>query len=149
MRYLCKFFILTDSDRHLLVSAALLLGTVKLGLWLLPFQTLQSLLARKLQANNRFQKTDRVSLNKVVWAVTLSSRYMSIANCLTRALATQVLLSQHGQPAHLCIGIAKDNEGKLIGHAWVNSQGTIVVGNLTNLSDYTTLPPKLVERLIK
>ena len=41
-----KFLNLSAVDRRLLVTAVLLLGAIRLGLWLLPFQTLRQLLAK-------------------------------------------------------------------------------------------------------
>lgn len=70
-----KFVTLHKRDRRLLVRAILLLGTIKLGLWLLPFQTLRHLLARMTPANSELQKKDQVYVD-IVWAVEVASRYM-------------------------------------------------------------------------
>jgi hypothetical protein len=60
--------------------------------------------------------------------------------CLARALATQILLSRCGYPSHLRFGIVKEKEGHLQAHAWVESQGEVVMGDLRNLSEFTPLP---------
>ncbi|MGH9900718.1 MAG: lasso peptide biosynthesis B2 protein, partial [Pyrinomonadaceae bacterium] len=75
------------------------------------------------------------------WAVNTSARYVPGATCLPRALATKVLLARSGHRASLCFGVAKDAGGRLEAHAWVESQGRIVVGALKDLSRYTRLPP--------
>ena len=48
--------------------------------------------------------------------------------CLVQALALQVLLEREGFPASLCIGVARGQRGQLEGHAWVESQGRILIG---------------------
>ena len=48
--------------------------------------------------------------------------------CLPQALAAQVLLERCGYPARLRVGVVKGGEGQLEAHAWVESQGRIIVG---------------------
>ena len=86
MNPLRKFFRLPRSERWLLVKAALLLGAIRIGLRLLPFQTLKQLLdsASKSRASNEF------SPDRIVWAVIAASRYvLGDKPCLTQALAAQ------------------------------------------------------------
>jgi len=142
MKRLYKFLSLKLSASHLLVSALLLLGIVRLGLWLLPFQTLRYLLSRMTRIATEVQEINQASVDRVVWAVTVANRYMpGEVKCLARALATQVLLGQRGHQALLRIGVAKGEQGQLEAHAWVESQGRIVIGNLADFSRYTPLPP--------
>jgi Transglutaminase-like superfamily len=72
--------------------------------------------------------------------VALASRYVPTATCLAQALAGQTLLAQQGEPAVLRIGVAKNEAGKLEAHAWVESQGRIVIGASLDLCRYTQLP---------
>lgn len=147
MQRLCKFLHLNKRDRRLLVSAALVLGTIRLGLCLLPFQTLRRLLARMTQTTTELQKPNQASVGRVVWAVEVVSRYMpGGVKCLARALATQVLLGRRGLRAELRIGVAKSERGQLEAHAWVESQGRIVIGGLKDLARYTPLPTLEAER---
>lgn len=143
MRRLRKLVATTKSDRRLLVSAILLLTTVRLGLLLLPFQTLRRFLAGITQTTSKL-KTDQ-SLDKVVWAVRVASRYMPGIKCLARALTTQVLLGRRGYQTQLRIGVAK-GQGGLEAHAWVESQGRVVIGGLKDLERYTPLPDLEAER---
>lgn len=143
MRRLRKLVAITKSDRRLLVSAILLLTTVRLGLLLLPFQTLRRFLTKITQTTSKL-KTDQ-SLDKVVWAVRVASRYMPGIKCLARALTTQVLLGRRGYQTQLRIGVAK-GQGGLEAHAWVESQGRVVIGGLKDLERYTLLPDLEAER---
>ncbi|HBB33920.1 MAG TPA: lasso peptide biosynthesis B2 protein [Cyanobacteria bacterium UBA8803] len=140
MKRLGTFLSLTTSDRILLIEAGILLAGIRLGLWLLPFNILYQLVSRITSATTKLQEVNQTSINKVSWAVVTVSRYMPGVKCLARALTTQILLSWYGQSAHLCIGVAKGESGKLEAHAWVESQGKIAIGNLPDLSRYTLLP---------
>ena len=67
--------------------------------------------------------------DRVVWAVVVASRYVPMSTCLTQALAAQVLLARRGYSAHLHIGVAKEGaEAKLKAHAWVESDGKVLIG---------------------
>lgn len=140
MKHLRKFLSLMPGERHLLVSAVLLLGVIRLGLWLLPFQTWRRLLVSSTEKTPELKTAEQASLNRVVWAVTVASRYMPGVKCLARALATKVLLAHQGYISELRIGVAKTEEGQLQAHAWVESEGRIVIGGLRDLSCYTPLP---------
>jgi hypothetical protein len=140
MKRLGKFLQMARSEQRLLIDTALLLGAIRLGLCLLPFQTLRRWLARLYPATTQSQAA-RVSVGRVVWAVKLISRYIPGVKCLARALATEVLLRQHGHPARLRIGVARSEQGQLQAHAWVESQDKVVSGGLRDLWRYTPLPP--------
>lgn len=140
MRQLYKFLRLTSGDRQLLLSTAILLGAIRLGLWLLPFQTLRRLLARIMQTFTELEP-EPFPVGRSVWAVeVISWRMPGGVKCLAKALATQVLLSRCGHSTQLCIGVAKDKKGKLEAHAWVESQGRIIIGGLTDMARFTPLP---------
>ena len=156
-----KFLNLSTTDRRLLVSAAVLLGAVRLGLWVLPFQTMRRLLTKMTRhataqqacpsrtasiasiatevPNATTQQTRDYLPDRIVWAVVVASRYVPKSTCLTQALTAQVLLAQRGFPAQLHIGVAKQGEDKpLEAHAWVESEGRIVIGG-SGLGHYTRL----------
>lgn len=142
MRRLSKFLDLEQRDRVLLLNAALLLAATKLGLRLLPFQTLRRLLARLKPAADlaSFPPTD-LYFQKIVWAVEVASRYIPGGEkCLARALVAHNLLTRQGYAAQLRIGVAKDEEGKLEAHAWVESEGQIAIGRVRNWERFVPLP---------
>lgn len=139
MKRLRKFHHLPSTDQRLLIEAALLLGAIRLGLWLLPFQVLRRILTRATRATTELQ-ADQAFIGRVAWAVALASRYVPAASlCLTRALAAHALLARRGCLACLRIGVVRGEEGELQAHAWVESQGRIVIGGLKDLSRYTPL----------
>lgn len=139
MNRLRNFLRLPSSDRCLLISAALLLGTIVLGLWLLPLLTLRRLLGRLAEPRTSRQEAEAASAARVVWAVATASRYVPGAStCLTRALAAQVLLARRGEVACLRIGVAR-REGRFQAHAWLESQGKVIFGG-SELGGYAPLP---------
>jgi len=141
MKRLRKFLDLPPTERRLLVRATLLLGAIRLGLGLLPFQTFRRLLTHVTYAPIGLLNAERPSADRVAWAVTVAGRYMLGARaCLTKALAVQVLLARHGQQAHLRLGVVRGEEGCLEAHAWVESDGRVVIGGSeSELERYTPL----------
>ena len=134
-----KFVCLSWTDRNLLISAGLLLGGTRLGLWLLPFRAVQRIAARLAQPHASARSPNRFSVDRLVWAVTVASRYVPKATCLTQGTALYVLLRREGFPGGLRIGIAEDEKGRLQGHAWVESEGRVVIGG-ADLGRFTPLP---------
>lgn len=141
MKQLPRFLRLTSGERQLLINTFVLLGLVRLGLYFLPFQSLQRLLANISQVKSDNQKGRQNELGKIVRAVNISSRYLpGDVKCLARALTTQVLMSRRGFLPELRIGVAKGEKGQLEAHAWVENQGKVVIGHLRNLSHFTPMP---------
>jgi len=141
MNLLLKFLRLPAAEQRLVVSTTLLLGAIRLGLWLIPFRNLRGVLTRLTQVPARAHGSDQLSADQLVWTVTVASRYVPKATCLTQALVAQVLLARHGHPpSRLRIGVARGEEGQLEGHAWLESQGKVIIGG-SELERYTPLPP--------
>ena len=137
MRSLHKFARLPAADRRLLVEAALLLGALRVGLWLLPFRLVRRM-ADRVSAGVAGD-IGQLSVERIAWAVTAASRYLPGATCLPQALAAQALLGRHGYPAVLRIGVARGAAGRLEAHAWIESRGRIVIGGEADLARYTPL----------
>jgi len=122
-----------------------LMSLIRLGLAVLGFQRLWKLVAND---QSPILRPDETFLKRVVWAVDVISRWTpGGVTCLPRALTTQYMLTRYGQPATLRIGVALEKNQKLNAHAWVEVQGEIVIGKLSDLSRYTPLPLHQVERL--
>jgi hypothetical protein len=104
----------------------ILLWTARLGLWLLPFRTLRRLLHSVTRDGLRH--AGQSSPERIAWAVVAASRYVPQATCLTQALAAQVLLGREGHTACLRIGVARNEGSQFQAHAWVETQGKVVIG---------------------
>ena len=131
------------SDQTLLISALARVCFVRLGLWVLPFRVVKERVEKIIVSANSSSGAPatqdlRVVL-KVASSVRRASRYVPSATCLTQALATQILLARRGQVSRLRIGVSKGQEGELKAHAWVESQGRIIIGQTKDLPSYTIL----------
>ncbi len=141
MERLNKFLRLPSTDRRLLIKSVLLVGAIRVGLRLLPFQTVRRFVVRLTTQSSVWQGEGSISIDQVVWAVTVASHYVPDATCLTQALATQVQLGRRGQPTSLRIGVAQSETGQFQAHAWVEKDGVVVIGGpASHLQRYTPLP---------
>ena len=128
MQYLRQFLSFNHSDRILLFRAMVLLVTIRIGLKLLRFQTLRRWLTRLAQPPVWTNKKKLLSIYKLIWSVTIASSYLPGIKCLARAL--------EGYAAQLRLGVTKDKKGQLLGHAWVESQGKVVIGGVGTMTKY-------------
>lgn len=136
LRWSRKFLGLPAGERRLLVKAAFLLGAIRLGLKLFPFQTLRRVVDRLSETSERLSK-DRTPTCDIAWAIDVVGRRMP-GSCLTQALASQILLGRRGRPTRLHIGAFREVDGAFMAHAWLESDGEIVVGG-HELERYTPL----------
>ena len=65
---------------------------------------------------------------RITEAVRRASRVVPRATCLTQALAAQVLLSRAGYTSRVWIGVARDGSAGLDAHAWVELDGSVILG---------------------
>ena len=130
---------LHPSDKRLLLAAVGLLASVRLALWLIPFQAVRNILATVSTGKGGEHAADPAYIQRVAWAVERASRCVPFATCLPQALAAECLLRRAGHPTQLRIGVAKNLDGQFLAHAWIESDGRIVLGRLPNLSSYTVL----------
>jgi hypothetical protein len=136
MKRVHKFFNLSSSEQRLLIKAWILLGVIRLGMELFPFSTLRKLLDRLRFLMGGFEK--EFSEEQLVWSITVASRYIPKATCLAQALTTQLFLQQAGHQACLHIGVSEAEDGGIKAHAWVESQGRILIGGF-DINKYTHL----------
>jgi len=136
MKRIRKFFNLSSTEQRLLIRAWILLGVTRLGLELFPFSTLRKFLDILRPKLGSFKK--EFSEEQLVWSVTVVSRYIPKATCLAQALTSQFLLQQAGRQACLHIGVEEAEEGGIKAHAWVESQGRILIGGF-DINRYTHL----------
>jgi hypothetical protein len=118
-----KIVTMKSGDRSLLGRAIFLVSTVRVGLWVLPFRSVQRIVGR---ASRRRPAT--YPLGRCVWAVGTASRFVPGATCLTQALAAKVLLAESGYDSRIQIGVSKDEHGRFRAHAWVVCGDEIVIG---------------------
>ena len=138
MKFFYKLLKTGYTERKVLLMTSILIAVIRLGLWLLPFQRLLTLLDKFSHSNcNR-----RLSVKKILWSVNAVSHYIPgmKCKCLARALTTEVLMKRYGHTPKLQIGVSKTEEGKLEAHAWVEVEGIVAIGNLPDISRFIPLP---------
>jgi hypothetical protein len=124
---------LSWEDRGLLLQALLLVVNLRVRLWLLPFASARRAVLR-LGTKSRAPHP----VNRLVWAVKTTSRYVPRATCLTQAMAGQALLARSGYKSSVQIGVAKDEKGEFESHAWLIFSEQIVIGG-PEVDRYTSL----------
>ena len=139
MKKIVKFLRLSFIEKRLLFKSAFLLVAFKMGLSLFSFKTLLGYLDG-IKQKKKLKDAVNPSEEKIVWTIDVVSRYILFTTCLNKALTAQVLLKRYGYLSNLHIGVVKNDKGKLNAHAWVESNGKIIIGDLKDLSRYTALP---------
>lgn len=112
---------------------------LRLALWILPFRTFRRLLARIAVPSNADASSSGPSPDQIAWAVRVASRYVPAANCLPQALATYTLIKQGGYTASVRIGVTKGKNDQLEAHAWIESEGRVIIGGTDSLSRFKPL----------
>lgn len=116
---------LDTAERWLLVEAAIVVPIVRLALTILPFRLVHRGIAATPVAVRRSESQTPERIARMVAAV---AARVPRASCLTQALAATLLLARHGYPATLRVGVAKNEDGTLRAHAWLESGGRTLLG---------------------
>ena len=129
------------AERHLWIASVLLLITVRTGLVLLPFHTMVRLVARFARPRSPADSKSQTYRDQVVWAVNSAGEHLPWKRaCLQEALVGQLLLTRGGVPVRLQIGVRKGPGGGLLAHAWLESDGDVLIGGPQSVVEgYTVL----------
>jgi hypothetical protein len=128
---------LTAPERRLALAALGLVALTRAALWVVPFRWIEHSLER-CHANRRATSHNRSrTARDIAWAIRLASRYVPRATCLTQALAAQVLLIHAGIKSRIVLGVS--NEKDFRAHAWVESEGSILLGNTAGFERYAPI----------
>ncbi len=144
-----KLFRLSPREQFLLAQTFALTAGTRLALRVVPFR---AVLRAADAATPRSRAARRPSRRQIVrFARASARRLLGERPCLTQALVVLYLFRRHRYPARLRIGVQKRAAGRLEAHAWIESQGRIVIGRLPDLHTYTPLPPlndEVADRLL-
>ncbi len=127
-------------QRRLLVEASVLLPVVHTLQQRLPYRRWRDLLERRaLPQVRRFR--DAPTVDEISLAVERARRYVpGIYKCLPAAYATHLLLCRYGYRSRVHYGVARDPQGKVEAHAWVDCDGRVVMGQLDDLARFVPFP---------
>ena len=123
MKILTNFLKQSRVDQKLLITTLLSMITIRLKLYLIPFNSIH----RSLEKSNHKTLND-IPISKLIWAVQTVSNYIPHATCLTKALTAQNLLKKNGYNGIIKIGVGKDINGEFEAHAWLEYSGKVVLG---------------------
>jgi hypothetical protein len=128
VRLIARYKQLSPGERQLLFRALVLVPAVRIALWTLPFRLTRGCVEWLGKPPGPWRDLDRSTIRLAAWAVEAASRRVPGASCLTQGMAMQVLLGRLGQRSELRLGVARKLGGQLEAHAWVETQGLVVIG---------------------
>jgi hypothetical protein len=138
-RRLARFFHLSFSDQRLLMRAALAVVSAKLAIRTLRLPTARAAVTRLEHVGTIRSTGAPARVDRIVWAVETAGRTIpGMKNCLVQAVAAEAMLIRAGHPCELRIGAAKNGPNQLIAHAWLESEGRVLIGDF-ELDRYTPL----------
>ena len=134
---LARFRALSAADKQLLVRATAWLLIARIAIAVLPF----GYLARRFsaEASSIPPDPDEKLLLRVGRAVSISANHVPWrADCFPRTIAARMLLKRYGYASTIHIGVERQGEHGLEGHAWLTCGDTVVTGG-AELDRYTEL----------
>ena len=141
MPRLRNFWRLPGTDRWLLIEAALFAALARMAILTLPFRWFAPWLGRHGEANDGTDETTEAEpvRHRVGRAVQLAGRHTPWqSKCLVQAIAARLMLGRRGVAGTIYLGLAKDPDGQMKAHAWLQSGDTIVTGR-NGMSRFTVL----------
>lgn len=136
---------LTPDERRAVTRAGLLIAALQTALRVLPFQRVMEGVYRVAgpspSAGATLRGHSHFDRDLAVWAVEAAGRRLLSRNpCLPKALAILILFRRGGEPAELRLGVNREPDGPVQAHAWVESEGQVVIGGDVPIQTYTKLP---------
>jgi hypothetical protein len=110
-----------------------MLWVVRLAMWFVPFPILRVRLDSRRDAQARAHAPRRPTggrgdLSRIARHVRLGSRIVPRCTCLVQALVAEQLLAESGYLSVVRLGAARADDSRFSAHAWVEWEGTVVVG---------------------
>lgn len=132
---------LTSDQKRMLFEAVALVGVVRGALYALPFRRVLRAVEKRAEACASGRAVDEEEVQRVLWAVGAAGRRLLPKRpCLTQALAARFMLARRGCHVQLIIGVAKEQEGPLKAHAWLERDGTVILGGVDSPTRYQAFP---------
>lgn len=126
-----KFFGISLTDKLMIIEAFFLTGIIRFCILFVPFSKLGKL-SGKYNEESVYRLHDKEIFigNKVGYIVYLVSKYTPWeSKCLVKALTAQTLLRRRKITSTVYLGVAKDQNKKLIAHAWLRCGENIITGD--------------------
>ena len=107
----------------------------RVSLYLVPYKKVLTWVERgfRSQPGPSIVKSLEERKRQILWAVrVVSRRLLGDSPCLPQALAAKWMLGRLGTASELRIGVARGKEKQLEAHAWLESEGNILIGGKTS-----------------
>lgn len=131
MRKIVKFLKRNNKEKLLLLEAFFYLGGARILKGKKFNKVAPSLGKKTSETSYTIKQEDLEILERISKAISIVSRYTPWeSKCLVQAIAAMKMLERRSIDCTLYLGTAKDEEGKMIAHAWVRSGSFIVTGSL-------------------
>lgn len=129
---------LSEFERVNFFKAAVTLLVVKLGLTLLPFSRFRKVF-HWFSSTNRQKEISQKQIEQTAWAVRAAADHLPFELlCLPRALATKFLL-RNVSSLTLEIGVEINSLKIFEAHAWVERNGSVIIGDWPGTVSYKRL----------
>lgn len=124
-----KFLLLDTKSKLLFLEAFYYLGIARI-LIIIPFSKVSPLLGIQMAETpfNLIQSNKSIVTNIYHVIEVTSHHTFWESKCLVRAIAAMKMLERRQIASTLYLGIAKDEDGKMIAHAWLRSGSFYVTG---------------------
>lgn len=142
MRLLASWLRLPSDERRLALEAATLIAFIRVSLKVFPLGMLRRWLHRSAEFWRVPSPEEEDYRERAARAAERAGRrLLGDRACLAQSLAVEWLYRRRGIPAEVCIGVARSEDGGLVAHAWVESEGRVMAGGPPEaLAGYTRLP---------
>lgn len=129
-RKLRKIIKLSSKDRNILFEAFFISGLVRFAILFIPFRKLAMISGKyKEETTTEVSSVEKEIISRVGWAAEETSyRTPWQSKCLVKALTAQLMLARRKISSTLYLGVAKDNDNKLLAHAWLRSGQAVITG---------------------
>lgn len=128
---LSKFSRLNWRERARLGEAFFYLALARLALVFIPFKRLAAQMGKQhhQSAPTLALAIQSAQARRIGWAVTIMSRYVPWDSaCLAQAIAAKWMLQKRRLPSTLYLGVAYDENKKMLAHAWLRCGEVYVTG---------------------
>lgn len=125
-------------ERLLHIRIGLLLATIRFALTVLPYRVVCRAIDTVSMRPDPARLRDPDFASECAAAIVRMSRYVPRATCLVQAHTLRFLMQKHGLPVDMRIGVQKHGD-ELSAHAWVESEGAVILGRVRGLARYNVL----------
>ena len=137
-KYLTRWSTSSGKEKVAFIKAAVCLITIKIGLSVLSFSTFRKVFYWFCNSGVT-QEASKQKIDTTVWAVDTAANLLPISLlCLPRALATKYLLRKTPSLT-LEIGVEINPSKAFEAHAWVEKNGSIIIGDWSESISYKRL----------